>query len=454
MLVAERRKSKTIERVAGGGADGQRVLFDSDGGAYVEGQRYLLFLKKQPDTEIFYLVNDEGRYAVDEHERLVPAARDGKVAQTLRNRALPAVRTQLQDALRARQTRRRLFAPPGRIGEEDLMSRARLALSFIALFAFTFGAGVLSAAHRWGCWKYADHIIYWYNGGTGEYYDIYNEEALTDADSWHNYTNIDLVPVGSPGTTDHINAYNGYYGYTGWLGIAEIVGSSGCIVQNGRARLNQTYLDDGSYTRTNKSHVACQEVGHLFGLHHNNNSNASCMNDWILSAPQPDAHDRELINSIYPVSGGGSAGNPFQYANGRDEFLACYGIAGSISSNCRDISDYNDKQLCYAMSQRSQSPCTSITDRNLQLACYGMSINWPSNCRDITDSDMRNFCYGESYQDYNYCSSIADRNTQLLCFAMSSGVSSYCQDISNANDREFCYGVSSHNNAYCANISQ
>jgi phosphatidylserine/phosphatidylglycerophosphate/cardiolipin synthase-like enzyme len=149
-----------------------------------------------------------------------------------------------------------------------------------------------------------------------------------------------------------------------------------------------------------------------------------------------------------------AAGNPFSFASGRDEYLACYGIAGGISSNCRDIADFNDKQMCYAMSDATQTPCTTMTDRNMQLACYGMSINIPSNCRDITDTNMRNFCYGESYQDPNYCTPITDRNTQLLCFAMSNGVSSNCRDITDPDDRQFCYGVSSQNNTYCATIQQ
>ena len=149
-----------------------------------------------------------------------------------------------------------------------------------------------------------------------------------------------------------------------------------------------------------------------------------------------------------------ATGNPFSFASGRDQYLACYGIAGGISSNCRDIADFNDKQMCYAMSDATQTPCTTMTDRNMQLACYGMSINYPSNCRDISDVNMRNFCYGESYQDPNYCTPITDRNTQLLCFAMSNGISSNCRDITDPDDRQFCYGVSTYTNTYCATIQQ
>jgi hypothetical protein len=161
------------------------------------------------------------------------------------------------------------------------------------------GAGAATATHRWGCWKYADGSIYWYNGGTGDYWNIYNEEAITDSNSWENYTDIDFIPVSSPGSTDHVNAYNGFYGSNGWLGLASIVSYSGCTIRNGRVQINQTYMDNGSYTRANKKHVACQEIGHLLGLNHNRSSTTTCMNDTILTAPFPNAHDQSLVNSIY-----------------------------------------------------------------------------------------------------------------------------------------------------------
>lgn len=181
-----------------------------------------------------------------------------------------------------------------------MRSSKRLFVFWAALLALCaiVATSATYASHRWYCWKYANYYIRWYNGGTGDYYSIFEEEAKGDSNSWHRYTDIYLATVSSAGSSDHVNAYNGYYGGTGWLGIAEIRSYSGCTVYNGRARLNMSYLE-GGYSRTNKKHVACQEVGHLFGLGHNRGASNTCMNDTILTAPYPNAHDRDLINSIY-----------------------------------------------------------------------------------------------------------------------------------------------------------
>lgn len=177
--------------------------------------------------------------------------------------------------------------------------RAFAAWGLLFVVALTIGAGAAVGTNRWGCWKYANASINWFNGGSGSYFTYYDQEAKTDSNSWHNYTDLVLTNVGAAGSTDHVNAYNGFYGANGWLGLASILNYSGCTVFRGQAQLNQSYLDNGSYTATNKKHVACQEVGHLFGLQHNRGSSTTCMNDTILTAPQPNSHDQSMINSIY-----------------------------------------------------------------------------------------------------------------------------------------------------------
>ncbi len=179
---------------------------------------------------------------------------------------------------------------------------ARLLWSAFLVVAIALGAvGTAWANHRWGCWKYADANISFYNGCTGSYSTYVQEEGLSDADSWHNYTDVNLSSVGQSGTTDHINCYNGSYGINGWLGIAEILTYSGCTVMQGRTRFNQSYLDNAAYgySATNKKHVVCQEIGHLFGLNHQKGQSQSCMNDRILYVPNPNQHDQDMVNSIY-----------------------------------------------------------------------------------------------------------------------------------------------------------
>ncbi len=178
------------------------------------------------------------------------------------------------------------------------MEKKRAIVALCALFTVVFATG-LRATHRWALWQYADAQILWYNGGTGEYYDIYQQEAMTDGDAWNPFTVINLSQVGSSGTNDQINSFNGNYGYTNWLGIAELQLWDGWTIIYGRTRLNQYHLDNGSYSATNKKHVACQEIGHMFGLDHNRDQFDTCMNDTILTAPQPNAHDADMLVSIY-----------------------------------------------------------------------------------------------------------------------------------------------------------
>lgn len=158
------------------------------------------------------------------------------------------------------------------------------------------------ANHRWGCYRYPDGAIgVWVPEGN-DYTNIFMEEIFWDADSWGSSTHLALtrIPDWKMFDLDTVNAYWGTFGETGWLGLAIIyLYSDGCTISVGQALLNLTYLDNGNYSRTNKKHVACQEVGHLFGLDHNRQASDTCMNDTLLTAPQPNAHDRDLINSIY-----------------------------------------------------------------------------------------------------------------------------------------------------------
>lgn len=72
-----------------------------DGGDFAISERYLLFLKKQPDANVYVVVNDEGRFVVGPRSRLNSAA-SGQVAATLRGRSLNDARSLIRASLEMR----------------------------------------------------------------------------------------------------------------------------------------------------------------------------------------------------------------------------------------------------------------------------------------------------------------------------------------------------------------
>lgn len=76
----------TVERDADV-QNGRRVT-SHDGGPFARETDHLIFLKKQPGTPYFILMNDQGRYAVGRGGRL-ESVRQGPVSAELRARQLP-----------------------------------------------------------------------------------------------------------------------------------------------------------------------------------------------------------------------------------------------------------------------------------------------------------------------------------------------------------------------------
>jgi hypothetical protein len=148
-------------------------------------------------------------------------------------------------------------------------------------------------------------------------WDSYLDEAITD---WNKSTKLALVKVAGQSnkrcsaTAGRIEVCNGTYGQNGWLGLAQIWLSGGHITQ-GTAKMNDTYYAMATYNKPGwRDLVMCQEVGHDFGMGHqdenNNNTNlGSCMDYTAypdgggtggnLSNRAPNAHDYDLLESIY-----------------------------------------------------------------------------------------------------------------------------------------------------------
>lgn len=99
-----------------------------------------------------------------------------------------------------------------------------------------------------------------------------------------------------------VHVCNATYGRNGWLGLAQIWASGDHITQ-ATAKMNDTYLATSSYSEVNRQHVICQEIGHDWGLDHQDESGAdlnTCM-DYAkaLDNEHPNAHDYEQLQIIY-----------------------------------------------------------------------------------------------------------------------------------------------------------
>lgn len=96
---------------------------------------------------------------------------------------------------------------------------------------------------------------------------------------------------------------NGTYGKNGWLGLAQIW-ISGSHITQATAKMNDTYFSTPTYNVPYKrQHVMCQEIGHDWGLGHQDESGAdlgTCM-DYAssLDNEHPNAHDYQQLETIY-----------------------------------------------------------------------------------------------------------------------------------------------------------
>ena len=116
-----------------------------------------------------------------------------------------------------------------------------------------------------------------------------------------------VVPSGTTGrkcrpSTYRIEVCNAAYGKNGWLGLASIW-ASGDHLSQATVKLNDSYMSSGTYsTRDWRRSVACQEIGHTFGLSHQDESGAdldTCMDYSNTPNIHPDQHDYNVLGSKY-----------------------------------------------------------------------------------------------------------------------------------------------------------
>ncbi|MEO7365888.1 MAG: hypothetical protein ABIW03_06175 [Sphingomicrobium sp.] len=202
-----------------------------------------------------------------------------------------------------------------------LSTRVGLA-ACVALAAIT----PASANHSWGGYHWAR---------TSNPFTLKVNTALTSQwtspvngaiSDWTSSTVLNLTGQGAPAGTSakrcsaiigQVLVCNDSYGQRGWLGIASITLSGGHI-NSGTTKLNDTYFNTAKYnTPAWRNMVACQEIGHDFGLDHqdevfDNYNLGTCMD--YTNAPgggsigtfnygpnneHPNTHDYDQLKSDY-----------------------------------------------------------------------------------------------------------------------------------------------------------
>ncbi|MEO7803126.1 MAG: hypothetical protein ABIS18_01405 [Actinomycetota bacterium] len=187
-----------------------------------------------------------------------------------------------------------------------------LALTTTAiLFALATPA---SATHSWGSYHWArtsNPFELKLGDNLTSAWDSYLATASAD---WTNSAVLNTTIVaGNAGnvkrcnvTPGRVEVCNSTYGANGWLGIAGISLSAGHIAA-GYVKLNDTYFNTSTYnTPAWRQMVMCQEIGHTFGLDHQdenfNNANlGTCMDYTNLPASNqhPNQHDYDQLATIY-----------------------------------------------------------------------------------------------------------------------------------------------------------
>lgn len=200
------------------------------------------------------------------------------------------------------------------------------ALRRVALVAGTAVLAITpaSANHSWGGYHWARTS----NPFTVKIGDNLNSTwkpyLATASSDWSKSTVLNTTVVQGLATNKRCRATagrdevcNGSYGNNGWLGIASIWLQSGTThITQGTVKLNDTYFNTATYnTPAWRQMVVCQEVGHTWGLDHqdenfNNTNLGTCMDytndptgtagtNGNLANTSPNKHDYDELVTIY-----------------------------------------------------------------------------------------------------------------------------------------------------------
>jgi hypothetical protein len=142
---------------------------------------------------------------------------------------------------------------------------------------------------------------------------VWDPILATSSSDWTQSTVLNTTIVAGSTTarrckapSGRVEVCNSTYGFNGWLGIAGITVSGGHIT-SGYVKLNDSYFNTSTYNSTAwRNLVSCQEVGHTFGLDHQDenfdNANLGTCMDYTNNPgtnQHPNSHDYQQLVDIY-----------------------------------------------------------------------------------------------------------------------------------------------------------
>jgi hypothetical protein len=179
-------------------------------------------------------------------------------------------------------------------------------------------ASTASANHSWGGYHWArtaNPFTIAVGDNVSSSWESYLQTAASDwsANTSGNPLNATVVAGGTrskpcKATAGRVEVCDDQYGNNGWLGLAQIWLARGSLhITQGVAKMNDTYYAPGTKydTAAWRGAVMCQEVGHTWGLDHQDTSGAdfhTCMD--YASNPDtdnmhPNTHDYDELAIIY-----------------------------------------------------------------------------------------------------------------------------------------------------------
>ncbi len=188
----------------------------------------------------------------------------------------------------------------------------------IVLSAGAFAA-IAYANHSWGGYHWARTANPFTIKLGNNVSAIWNENLVTASTDWSVSSVLDTTIVAGQSrrncqpTNGRVEVCNKTYGYNGWLGVASLW-INGSHITQGTVKVNDTYFNNSPYnTPAWKQFVMCQEVGHTFGLDHQDvnfsNTNLGTCMDYTNDPDgtrygqpnnlHPNAHDYDELGLIY-----------------------------------------------------------------------------------------------------------------------------------------------------------